>query len=136
MKLCYILPFLFFGLNGSLAQGSYSVFKLEDYKKNILSFDLLPSLDGVSRVVRLHYDIKPKNGVLDLYAFFRINHINDSSIYFDSTAFRVQIDSDEDGVADLVIEDIDGDGILETIMWKNPRKPEEKKLKLEKEDKS
>ncbi|MBU2612800.1 MAG: hypothetical protein KKB62_03710 [Nanoarchaeota archaeon] len=122
MKFRYILPFLLFGVSFAFPQEKDTVFRFFEHEKNVLYGKILKSKkNGSPDVLKVYYDIHPKNGVVDLNAYFYITKFDSAnlSMEIDSTAFMIMKDYNEDGKANLVLGDEDGNGTLEKILFES-----------------
>ncbi|MDP3966621.1 MAG: hypothetical protein Q8Q04_03760 [archaeon] len=128
---------MIFGFSQAPAQDKGSVFTLKGHENDIMRRVFISSKEGgLTDIVRYELDIEPKNGKLDLNAYFWVKGYNlkDGTIDIDSTAFLIQKDYDEDGKTDYAIQDVDGNGTLETLVYE--KKKYEKNFKPEKLNKS
>ena len=122
-----LFPFLLFGAGAVFSQEKDSasvsfeeVFFLSLNMKNAIFGSYLPSREGkTSKVFRIHYDAPPKDGFAGLEAYFELKYDSlKNNLCIDSTAFMVHKDYDEDGISDLILQDVDRNGTLETVIWK------------------
>ena len=125
MKFRYILPFLFFGIGAGVPPEKDSVFRFSENESHVLYGELLRTKkEGSPDVLKVYYDLSPKNGVVDLNAYFSITKFDSAnmSLEIDSTAFMIMKDYNEDGKANLILIDEDGDGTLEKIIFEDEPK--------------